>query len=432
MIRTLIVMTTYGQIFYSKEAFFGAVAGDTDISLTAGLISAIYNMTAETQQQRITELELENLRSVFKELPGEKLFIITVDKRMDTDDADDMLADLSTRFVDQYGDRAVDGMILNDFEPTVNEVVDRRLWYNIAPRKPKLLDLLPFLAVLFCSFFYPKWLLQGETTIIHPLQVAYQDGFFPMLLKALIIGVETIGPIVVTMFLLKAFPNFQLIFKFIGEFLRRPTRGGYAEVLPWWFLSIPLITSLAFISVVRFGRGLQYALTAQAFIDSLDVDIVNINHQGIFWYYGITYLIIYLITWFIIFPFLVGLITDQLSRQWFKSSMILISIAFIPFLISHIIAGVRYQNWVNFHPGDFTYGQESTGLRFLFMVTLPINLFLFLFIFVLGVGMSQLVKKNRDRYPIGFGISIFFTFALQNILFFLLFNSGILLRPLFI
>ena len=56
-------MTTYGQIFFSKEDFFGAQKSETDISLTAGLISAIYNMTTETQQQKITELELEDDRS---------------------------------------------------------------------------------------------------------------------------------------------------------------------------------------------------------------------------------------------------------------------------------------------------------------------------------------------------------------------------------
>ena len=77
MIQTLIVMTTYGSIFYSKETFFDYEGSGSDISLTAGLISAVYNLTQETQQQKIEELDLEDSKSIFKELPGEKLFIIT-------------------------------------------------------------------------------------------------------------------------------------------------------------------------------------------------------------------------------------------------------------------------------------------------------------------------------------------------------------------
>ena len=111
---------------FSKEDFFGAQKSETDISLTAGLISAIYNMTTETQQQKITELELEDDRSVFRELPGEKLFVITVDKRMDNSDADELLEDLSDAFMNKYGDSIVEGMILNDFEPVVDEIVNEK------------------------------------------------------------------------------------------------------------------------------------------------------------------------------------------------------------------------------------------------------------------------------------------------------------------
>jgi len=157
MIKTLIIMTTYGQIFYSKTAFFGAQEKETDVSLTAGLISAVYSMTTETEGQKITELALEDIRSVFRELPGEKLFIITVDNRMDESDADDLLGDLAERFTAKYGEVIMDGLILNDFEPIVDEIVEERLWYNTTKPNPSKFDFGTFFVLLFAMFWYPKW-----------------------------------------------------------------------------------------------------------------------------------------------------------------------------------------------------------------------------------------------------------------------------------
>ena len=147
---------------FSKEDFFGAQKSETDISLTAGLISAIYNMTTETQQQKITELELEDDRSVFRELPGEKLFVITVDKRMDNSDADELLEDLSDAFMSKYGDSIVEGMILNDFEPVVDEIVNEKIWYNSIDKKLKVWDIITYLILIFNVIFYPSWLLEAE------------------------------------------------------------------------------------------------------------------------------------------------------------------------------------------------------------------------------------------------------------------------------
>ena len=54
------------------------------------------------------------------------------------------------------------------------------------------------------------------------------------------------------------------------------------------------------------------------------------------------------------------------------------------------------------------------------------NLFLFLFIYFLGIGMNQLVRTNREKFPIAFGISLFLTMALQQVIFWFFFKSGLL------
>jgi hypothetical protein len=416
-------MTTYGQIFYSKQGFFGAEAGESDISLTAGLISAIYSMTTETQDQKITELELEQDRSVFRELPGEKLFIITVDKRMDTSDADDLISVLVDRFNQKYGDVVMDGMILSDFEPIVDEIVEEKLWYNTTEKTANLKDYGVLLAVMLGAIFYPYMLLNGQDTYVDPLKNALEDGFVDLLLQSLLLGVLTILPISLITYITMKFSKLGETFKFTKEFLRRPTRGGYSEVLPNWFLMFPVIAITLFVATIRFGRGIMYAVSLQALPDFLDNTILY-NGNQVFWLLVYIYIACYLFSWFVIFPGIIGIFTQELNWRFIKSSWIVIGISLLAFLPGQIISGIYYQQAIGFHPlNQDAYKVEAVSLEFLFKVTLLGNLFLFLFIFLLAIGISQLITENKGRYPIGLGLGLFVTIAIQLTLFWFIFNS---------
>ncbi|MCH8908978.1 MAG: hypothetical protein IH840_17995, partial [Candidatus Heimdallarchaeota archaeon] len=345
MIKTLIIMTTYGQIFYSKQTFLGAEAGDEDISLTAGLISAIYSMTSETQQQKITELELEDLRLVFRELPGEKLFIITVDKRMDIADADDLLGVMVEAFNKKYGDDIMDGLILNDFEPVADEIVADKLWYATTEKSIKPVDIGASILLFLTFLFYPTWLLSGDDWIINPIKESLNDGLFQLIVTSIVIGLMTAVPITLLIYILSRISKISQTFRFASEFLRRPTRGGYAEVLPSWFLIFPIAMCLLFGAVIYSGRGLQYGLTAQTFSPGLDNALTNEGNPEIFgikifWLYVFSYLVFYLATWFIFMPVLLGFITQNFNWTFIKSSWIIIGISMVGFIPAQIIAGI--------------------------------------------------------------------------------------------
>lgn len=65
LLKHLLILTTYGQIFYSQE--FEKAEETVDIALTGGLMSAIYSMASETQREKISEFELVTSRILFKE-----------------------------------------------------------------------------------------------------------------------------------------------------------------------------------------------------------------------------------------------------------------------------------------------------------------------------------------------------------------------------
>ncbi|MCY3411929.1 MAG: hypothetical protein INQ03_09900 [Candidatus Heimdallarchaeota archaeon] len=431
MIKTLILQTTFGQIFYSKEGFFGAAAGESDISLTAGLISAIYSMTEETQAQKIEEIELEDLRSVFRELPGEKLFIVTVDKRMDVTDSADLLQDFIDGFNHKYGeDFSADGMILNDFEPVVDDIVERRLWYNTAPPKLALPDWLVFLTLLFSFIWYPYFLLNSQTTIVDPifsgnLTKNIHIGSIPM---SIVILLEIIIPIGVNLFLLNKFPNFKLIFKYIKEFIIRPTRGGYAEMLPNWFMTVPILVAAGTASIIVSGRGIVHSLTLQAFTENLiEARVIAGSGASLFWIYIYVYMIFFFFSWYIVPPLILGVATGNYNWSFVKPAILITSIASITLIPGHLIGGEVYQTLVGFDLINLdTYGAQSNSLSFLFLVTLPANIFIAVNIFFMGVGLGPLIRKNRSRFTIAFGISVFAVLQLVQLFWWWIFESGIL------
>jgi hypothetical protein len=419
-------MTTYGSIFYSKETFFDYEASGSDISLTAGLISAVYNLTQETQQQKIEELDLEDSRSIFKELPGEKLFIITVDKRMDNGDAHDMLDKLAEGFIDKYGDIEMDGLILSDFEPVADEIVEDQLWHNTTVNKIGFMDYVTIILLALSMAFYPFWLLGGEHNIVAPLEAAYDNGIGNLILHSLLIGVITVLPGALSIFMLRRYKNPKLLFRYIVEFITRPTRGSYAEGLPRWFVGIPFISGVLFISVIYFGRGIQYSLKIITISQSL---LIYKSPGGftIFYIYLAFFLFLFFLTWYVFFPSLVGVLTGNMSKKWLKSSSIVIGSSIFVYVPAQFLSGYIYSIAMNFHPDDRAlFPIEADSLAYLFIVILPTNLFLFLFIYFLGIGMNQLVRENREKFPIAFGIGLFLTMALQQVIFWFFFKSGLL------
>lgn len=426
-------MTTYGQIFYSKQGFFGADVGESDISLTAGLISAIYSMTTETQDQKITELELEQDRSVFRELPGEKLFIITVDKRMDTSDADDLLTVMVERFNQKYGDIVMDGMILSDFEPIVDEIVNEKLWYNTIEKKTSIKDLGVLLALVFGAIYYPFLLLSGQETYVDPLKKALEDNVTALIIQSIVLGLLTIVPIILIVYITKKHSKMKETFRFSKEFLKRPTRGGYSELLPNWFLLFPVFSISLFIASIRFGRGMLFSLQQRALPESFDSIAVFQNGTNALWPLLYVFIFFNLLTWFLLLPLIIGAFTQNLNWRFMKSSWMIIGISLIIFIPAQIISGVPYLKAIGYHPNDLDrYAEESTEVLFLFQVELLGTLFLFLFFFLVGIGMAQLIRQNTGRYPLAFGFGMFTILTVQRLIFYLIFNSGIIIDPVFV
>lgn len=432
MIKTLILQTTYGQIFFSKETFFGAEAGDSDISLTAGLISAIYSMTEETQKQKITEIELEETKSVFKELPGDRLFILTVEKRMDNNDANELLADIIDGFFDKYGDIQPDGMILNDFEGPVDEIVAKRLWYNTTPPRLKVLEYLALLTILFSVIWYPYWLLNAKTTIMDPIFNGLNEGFFGFVLAAFLVLLGTVTPLAVNLFLLSKFPTLKLPFRFFKEFFKRPTRGGYADMLPNWFLVIPFMLVAGLTSLMIFGKGFIYAFQVQKFNNRFVTARPIHNSEGellyqLFWRYLALYLFIYFLIWFVLFPVIVGIVTGNLNKNFLKSGMIVTSLASVALLPGHLLAGVVVAEILGYTPDNAAlWASDTNSLDFILLITAPINLFIWGMIFYLGMGINPLVRSNRGRFILGFGGALFIVFQLLDLFWWLIFESGLL------
>lgn len=415
---------TYGTIFYSKV--FEKTGAKSDISLTSGLISAIYSMTAETEGEKIENLDLEEVRTLFQEEQGEKLFILTLDKRMDTQDAKDMLDDIIDRFKNKYGDKEIDGAVFNDFETEVDEVVAERLWYNNVSPQPKVLDIFPFLALMFSAFFYPQQLIDGQNRIIGPITSAFaSSGIFGLLLQSFIIGLKLVLPIVVDYYLLKKLPNMKGVLRYTLEYLHRPTRGSYAEILPWWFLAIPVLTATMLISSVRYSRGIYYSLFSQTIGYNVE-SITTFANSGktALWYGMYIFIALFLLTWLVLFPLIVGFISGNFNWQFMKSMGTVMGISLLFFVPANIFSGIIYQTLLGFHPEDISiYPQELITLNYIILVMIPTFLCLLAFAYYMGIGGNQLIKENRSRYPVALTVGILTILALQKILFWYVFNS---------
>ncbi|GAG99440.1 unnamed protein product, partial [marine sediment metagenome] len=73
------------------------------------------------REKKISEFKLVTSRILFKEERNDLLFVLTVDKRMDLKDTDELLSMLAKRFFEKYGEVRIDGLVLTDFEEDVTE-----------------------------------------------------------------------------------------------------------------------------------------------------------------------------------------------------------------------------------------------------------------------------------------------------------------------
>ncbi len=426
MIKTLIVMTTYGQIYFSKE--FGEKEIETDISLTAGLISAVYSMTTETEGEKIENLDLQNVRTIFKEREGDLLFVLTLDKRMDQQDAQILLDELILAFKEKYGDKLIDGMILTDFQDNVEEVVKERLWYNNVEQKAdKVMTPLTLFSLMFCAFWYPMLFLSNSQRNYDLIKINVL-GAVPTpgtgLATLAIMGVVFTAPGLITILLMVREKRLLQMFRFFPSFIGRPTRGAYAEILPWWYSFFALISASMFISVVIHGRGFFYHLRFNTLSESsLQTNVAAFGFER--WWLGfLLFEILILLTYLLVQPLLIGVMTGNLNRNYMNTSTFLAGMALLILVPTQVLSGTLYQELMGFNPqNEILSRAEQTSLQFLLLVALPIFLTFFVYIYVTGIGFSRLIKKNPERYPIAFAVSLFTLLALQLFLFWLFFQS---------
>lgn len=422
-------MTTYGQIYFSKQ--FGKKEIETDISLTAGLISAVYSMTAETEGEKIENLDLQKVRTIFKEKQADLLFVLTLDKRMDEGDAQELLDEFISRFREKYQDLAIDGRILDDFEPIVDEVVQEKLWYNNVPQKPKVAKTsLAMLAVFFSFFYYPMAFLSQtgpfaiKDNLMAALSISTQQFLILLLNYAILLSV----PGLITLFLISKSEEVRAMLKFIPEFLSRPTRGAYAEIFPWWFAFLAIGSSLFVTSIIIYGQGFFYFLSFNT-LSQTSID-TNVQNAGYVEFWGSLYIMIFgiLFSYIVLQPLTIGLMTGNLSKNFMNSSILLAGIAILILGLAQLFSGIVYQELLGFHPSVQELAlEEKDTLPFLFTVALPIFLMFFIYVFLVGIGFSKLIKKNQGRYPLAFAASLFLTLTFQLLLFWFLFQSRLFL-----
>ncbi|MCK4971758.1 MAG: hypothetical protein KAS52_00420 [Candidatus Heimdallarchaeota archaeon] len=436
MIKHLLILTTYGQIFYSQE--FEKTEQTVDVALTGGLMSAIYSMTSETQQENISEFELVTSRIIFQEEEQDLLFVLTVDKRMDIKDTDEILKTISKRFFEKYGELRIDGLILTDFEKDATEIIYKKLWYlNTQKRKFRIWDYFATVFVTLALCWYSLLLFGSPPIAGMPefglktfvweslLQRINSPGAFilQLLFLVAVIGIPAIG-----IYLLFKFTHVKDIFRFPRDYLSRPSRASYSELLPNYFLFTILVSFLIYVSFMAFGGGYfseltVYPLYPGGLYSNLNepLDFTNMLASDV----GDQLLIgtISWFTWVFVFPLIYSLLLGE--KKWLKiyrNSVFIASIAIFILIICYIFAGVKYLEAVGFHPTDpATFRTEQQLLTYQLLSTIPLNIFFYGFLLFLGIGVSR-VAPSKTRIPsvIALGVGIYLTLIIQRLVFFAL------------
>jgi len=433
LIKHLLILTTYGQIFYSQE--FEKTEEAVDVALTGGLMSAIYSMATETQKERISEFEMVTSRILFQEEENDLLFVISVDKRMDTKDTQELLDLIAKRFYEKYGEVRVDGLVLTDFEADATEIIYKKLWYlDTQKRKFRIRDYLAtfFVALTLCWY---SLLIFGSPPFKGMTDFDIRTFIWDDLLGSLsnpaaltlnilfLIAVIAIPAIAV--YLLFKFTYVKDTFRFAKDYLTRPTRASYSELLPNYFLINILTSFLVYVSFMLFAGGFfseltVYPLFPGGLIGGLteEFDFTNfatsdIGDQmliGIFAWF----------TWVFIFPLIYSLLLGE--KKWWKiyrNAVFIASIAVFIFMIGYIFGGVKYLEAIGFNPTSSSFGVEQREIKFQLLARIPLNIFLYGYLLFLGIGVNR-VTPSKTRIPSIFAVAvaIVITLIIQRLVFF--------------
>ncbi|MCG3224816.1 MAG: hypothetical protein H7647_10140, partial [Candidatus Heimdallarchaeota archaeon] len=377
-------------------------------------------------------------RIIFQEEEQDLLFVLTVDKRMDIKDTNEILKAISKRFFEKYGELRIDGLILTDFEKDATEIIYKKLWYlTTQERKFRIWDYFATVFVTLALCWYSLLLFGSPPILGMPefdiktfvwesllLKISDPGAFvLQLLFLVAVIAVPAIG-----VYLLFKFTHVKDIFRFPRDYLSRPSRASYSELLPNYFLFTILVSFLVYVSFMAFGGGFFSELTVYPLYPgglysnlAEPLDFTNIFASDI----GDQFLIgtISWFTWVFVFPLIYSLLLGE--KKWLKvyrNSVLIASITIFILIICYIFAGVKYLEAVGFHPTDpATFRTEQQMLTFQLLSTIPLNIFFYGFLLFLGIGVSK-VAPSKTRIPsvIALGIGIYATLILQRLVFFAL------------
>lgn len=433
MIKHLLILTTYGQIFYSQE--FEKTEEAVDVALTGGLMSAIYSMATETQKERISEFEMVTSRILFQEEENDLLFVISVDKRMDTKDTQELLDLIAKRFYEKYGEVRVDGLVLTDFEADATEIIYKKLWYlDTQKRKFRIRDYLAtfFVALTLCWYsllIFGSPPFKGMTdfdirTFIWDDLLGSLSNPAALTLNILFL-IAVIAIPAIAIYLLFKFTYVKDTFRFAKDYLTRPTRASYSELLPNYFLINILTSFLVYVSFMLFAGGFFSELTVYPlfpggligglteefdFTNFATSDIGDQMFIGIFAWF----------TWVFIFPLIYSLLLGE--KKWWKiyrNAVFIASIAVFIFMIGYVFGGIKYLEAIGFNPTSSSFGVEQREIKFQLLARIPLNIFLYGYLLFLGIGVNR-VTPSKTRIPSIFAVAvaIIITLIIQRLVFF--------------
>ncbi len=410
MITHLIIMTTYGQIYFSHE-FVGEQ--DIDVALTGGLISAIYSMTAETQREKISEMDLELNKIIFREMGESLLFILTVDKRMDEKDASGLLDTLAERFEARYEGQQIEGMILSDFEPDVLEITKNQIWYADAPEKPQRTDWVGMVWISACIWFY-SWLMSDFGEIVTDNLVdSAGEGSGAFLIALLLAGSLVLVPGAIAALLTRYSPYIRASYRFVAEFLRRPTRASYVELFPR-----VTITPILFVVVAGAAWSYNFGVFYHEFGFDPLIEAYKTSQGGYiptarsfpfdwkesYFFDAAGMGTLAFIVMIFGLPAILRLLLAEKGLYW--RAVLIVSISTHVFLLALMLGSSEFLLILGFSPGSTDFRDEQNSLRYLFVNVLPLNVAFWTSLLFMGIGLSRLPKGRGQRMPFALAFAI--------------------------
>jgi hypothetical protein len=148
MISEVVVMNIAGQPMFRKA--YDPKASNVDPSLSSGLITAVYSFSQQVRGEAIRSMELMNAKVTFEE-EQQALFVITVERRLPDRDALNIVADIRDAWFAKYGAKhlenvgMVDTKTYENFEPVVDRVIEKHLWWLQEGKKTSLGNQVKFL-----------------------------------------------------------------------------------------------------------------------------------------------------------------------------------------------------------------------------------------------------------------------------------------------